>query len=198
VARTIDAKAQTATYSYNARGEQIAVVYINNQRISTEYNALGQATSYQDPTGITTQVFDERGMLSSVEAPSHPSGAALTYGFDALGQRTQMALLAARHTYTFDPIGNLTVYLDPDSRRTTWTYDALGRMNEQRNWNNARTTWTYDGRNSTLQIRHTVSLLSVHGVRRPAIPFGSSRCIIGPRATNIAPVWRAGRAPRGN
>ena len=53
------------------------------------YDALGQASAYRDPTGITTQTYAARGMLATVATPSHPHGAALTYGFDANGQRTR-------------------------------------------------------------------------------------------------------------
>ena len=47
--------AQPATHLYNARGEQTEVLYVNNQRLSTVYDALGQARAHADPSGVTTQ-----------------------------------------------------------------------------------------------------------------------------------------------
>jgi len=83
VEKVTDAMAQPSTCLYKARGEQTEALYVNDQRISRVYDALGRALGHADLTGVTPQSDDAHGMLQTVVAPSHPHGAALTYGFDA-------------------------------------------------------------------------------------------------------------------
>jgi RNA polymerase sigma factor (sigma-70 family) len=162
--QTTDGKAQIATMSYDGRGERTETVYVDGTRITMAFDARGQMTEARDGSGITTQTWDVRGLLSTVGAPSHPNGAPLTYGFDARGLRTQMALGTARHTWTFDAIARNTVYADPDGGRTTWSWNGANEITEQANWNGTATTWTYESRGLVSGIRHRKSDGSELGV----------------------------------
>jgi len=140
------------------------------------YDALGQASAYRDPTGITTQTYAARGMLATVATPSHPHGAALTYGFDANGQRTRMALGIQRHTFDYDALGAMTEYVNPESGRATWSYDFLGEATEQVNPNGAATTWTYDARG---MLETMVAPSHPHGAALTWLPYCWGRALQG-------------------
>ena len=63
--------------------------------------------------------LDPLGRLSSVV---NPAGIAITYGYDAAGQRAWMNQPTGLFTYSYDPAGRIAKLVNPEVQTTSWQY----------------------------------------------------------------------------
>jgi len=118
-----NALGQTATYTYDANGNQLTATGVLGTSSFT-YNQFGEVLSATDAMGgITTNTYDGAGKLLSVE--------------DALDHTT---------TFTYDPRGQLLTMTNPLGKITTLTWDTSGRLTQTKDALNNNTTYVYDAR----------------------------------------------------
>ena len=70
--------------------------YQDGTRATMTYDADSRRTVLSDWTGLYTSAYDSDGRLSSVV---NPAGIAITYAYDAVGQRATMAQPTGTFTY---------------------------------------------------------------------------------------------------
>jgi RHS repeat-associated protein len=110
--KVTDPALQFTQYEYNARSQMTAVVDALNQRYEFAY----------DPLGRVTQVT--RGGIS------------MSYGYDAVGNRTQRTdYNNATTNYAYDNLNRLTTITYPDTSTMTYAYDQLSRLTTATNVN---------------------------------------------------------------
>ena len=72
-------------------------------RVTQTYDAIGQRSSLNDPTGITTYTYDPDSRLST---QTSPNGMRLTDVYQGVGQRKSLSEPeGGRFSYTYDPAG---------------------------------------------------------------------------------------------
>ena len=114
-------------------------LWLDGQRITTTYDALGRVVAKIDPAGYTTHTYDMGSRLTSVALPL---GKGLGYAYDPASRRTRLV----------DTEGGLTSYaagrplavLCPFAETTTWQYDPVGRQIGQALANGVNAATAYD------------------------------------------------------
>jgi DNA-directed RNA polymerase specialized sigma24 family protein len=95
----------------------------------------------RDSTGRYTYAFE----ISHMKTVVLPSAQRLTYIHDAIGERCDLAALAAdRFTLGYDSVGRINQVPNTEAQRTTGTYDARIRAIGGELPNGLHTTCTYD------------------------------------------------------
>jgi RHS repeat-associated protein len=146
------------TYTYDANGNVFSLVNFArnasmNSSFAYTYNALNLVTSMTTASGTTTYDYDADGELISVALPT---GQAIKYQYDAMGNRKVVNDNGATTTYTsnntneytsvgsathgYDKDGNLTMTTGGSSGNTTYTYDDENRLIEEVT---PTDTWTF-------------------------------------------------------
>jgi RHS repeat-associated protein len=151
--------ANTATFMYDADGEQVCVasprvtatgVHCPSAGLprvanttTTAYNADGQPTSVTDPLGRTTSnTYDANGNKTRV---TDPLGHVTNYTYDALNRVTKtLRADGSAILNTYDGNGNLVSTKDGNGRQTTKVYDALNRLTLTTDPLGHTTAYSYD------------------------------------------------------
>ncbi|WP_437202984.1 RHS repeat domain-containing protein [Planctomicrobium sp. SH664] len=137
-----DARGNLTTYVYDAGHRVTQRQYPDGSRSTFVYNALGARTVMANATGRYTTTYDELNRKRSV---TQPSGAILTYSYQAAGQRRQLqAAGAGVFTYSYDANQQLTVVRNPQNGRTSFAYDNASRRTLKQLANGTRATYSYD------------------------------------------------------
>ena len=134
------------------------------------YNSLRQLTNVQDSVGLYTMSYDLLDRLLTTNAPGHPNGLPVSYGYDENSNRTTMGTPWGLFTYGFDPRDQMQTMADPGYPAaavpggiTTWTHDARMLAIRQDNVNLTRTTTTYDAdRRMTQQWHFTAASAAIN------------------------------------
>lgn len=114
---------QTATYTYDAQGNQLTATDALGATAYT-YNQFGEVLTVTDPmNGVTTNTYDALGNLLTTK--------------DALNNTTSLA---------YDALGRLTSVTDARNKTINLTWDAGGRLTQVRDANNNATNYAYDAR----------------------------------------------------
>jgi len=128
----------TATYSYDPAGQLVRVVagedtweagYRAGRLISTSHNGT-----------IKTIAYDDDGRASSF---TDPSGVTTQWAFDAAGRPISRAIGNAIATFDWSTGDRLTNYHAADGSTWNWTYDDAGRLVQADEPGGASTTYTY-------------------------------------------------------
>ena len=82
----------------------------------------------------------------------NPAAIALTYAYDAAGQRASLAQPTGLFTYSFDPVGRISTLLNPESQTTSWSYDAASRVTQSLLANGVTISNTYDAADRLLLL----------------------------------------------
>ena len=176
------------TYSYDERGNQIAVTDTANVTTRTYYDSLGRPASVV--RNLTGSIFSatppERGDPidpvdnlrtdtvylgnGSVDYVVDEMGKTTHYSYDTLSRLlTVLDPLSNPTDFEYDANGNRTLMTDAESVATKYEYDALNRLNAVvENYSpsgpsnvktNVRTEYTYDAGGNRLSIRDGNSFL---------------------------------------
>ena len=84
----IDGRGLLTSYVYDAASRLTGQQYQDGTRATMTYDADSRRTVLSDWTGLYTSAYDQDSRLSSVV---NPAGIAITYAYDAVGQRATMA-----------------------------------------------------------------------------------------------------------
>ncbi|MER7366332.1 polymorphic toxin-type HINT domain-containing protein [Nonomuraea wenchangensis] len=155
---------RTWTHTYDAAGNETALLQPGGVRLDREYDALdrlvkvsgsGAGIVVPDKTygydladrattvGDQSLEYNDRGLLTKI---SPPTGAASTFAYDAVGNPTQRVDATGTTTYTWDAADRLKTVTDPVSGRTnTYDYDKADRLATITSANPVNTqVYTYD------------------------------------------------------
>jgi RHS repeat-associated protein len=163
--------------------KQTRYVYDNMGRVTNEQEWAGDLTTASmlwqtvtaydgentvrvtPPSGgtATTTTKDVRGLVTQLRqhsdgTPAGPVVATTTYGYDRLGQLTEVKDTANNAwTYTYDLLGRRTQTVDPDAGTSTITYDAAGQVLSTIDGRGESLHYTYDGLGRTTHLRENSS-----------------------------------------
>lgn len=171
---TTNANDATTTFTYDQLDRVVKVTDAEGNYEQYVLDAFGDRVSVQNKLGgITTNVFDTRGLLTSEVLPMvstkadgtvESTSVTNTYAYNAFGDRTQMVEASGlteqrTTTYVYDKLGRLTetdhdtVSTIADDLKTTSNitpkelvvYDAFGNVIESTDAASAHTFFYYDG-----------------------------------------------------
>ena len=82
----------------------------------------------------------------------NPAGIAITYAYDAVGQRATLAQPTGTFTYVYDPAGRISKLTNPEGQVTSWSYDAASRVTRQLLANGVAVSNIYDNADRQLLL----------------------------------------------
>jgi len=149
-------QAQTTTYSYAFYASGIPSQIIVSGPLAgskgyqaSNYDGYGDLTSVSDVAGNTTTYSYTNTGLGLPSQVTDPNGAAIAYGYDALGRMVSMQPLhdgiSPTTTFSYDGMNHLTQVKYPDLSWIQYGYDAAGRRTSIATSESAsdKTTFTY-------------------------------------------------------
>ena len=159
VART-DARGNVTTYTFDDSHRLVTTTDPLNNTWTNTYDSLGRTRSTTDPLGrVTTVDYDERYLITSIDYSDVATpdvsfeydalGRLVTmrdgegvevHEYDSIGRTTSITRNGQAFQYGYDPTGNITSRVYPDSSVVDYTYDL----------NSRNTSLTADGVTSTL------------------------------------------------
>lgn len=158
VVEAVDPVGGVTTMVYNSVGWLMSVVAPKGHETgatpadwmtSFERDDWGRVVAEVDPLGNRVETtFDANGNVTSTEtglSPSVTTGDVTTYGYDAVDRLTTVDPpgLGAR-TYSFDPDGRRTGFVNEVGGAWGYGYDGLGRLVSQTDPLGATTAYGYD------------------------------------------------------
>jgi YD repeat-containing protein len=115
---------------------------------TTTYDAddLGNAVTVTDPAGkARTQSSDVLGRLMRViEDPNGSLNYTTTYGYDILGDLTQVNQGSQTRTFNYSSLGRLTFATNPESGNISYSYYDSGDLYQKTDARGVMATMTYD------------------------------------------------------
>ena len=133
---TADAALPKVTFEYNSKTgaleKKSTTVESKAQTLTSEYNTLGELTSYKDADGNTatykyaTPAGDE--LLEEVSDSSNAGASKQTYGYDETTRALTKLVDSAAGTFTasYDAEGKLASEVYPNNMCATYTYNSVG------------------------------------------------------------------------
>ena len=163
-----DGNEHVTQFTYDALNRQLTQRDPLNHTQTSGYDAVGNVISTTDALSRTTSYqYDALNRLVTIDYPAPDT--AVTFTYDAVGNRTVMTDTVGTTTWTYDalnrplsitdpftgtvgydydPVGNRTQLTYPDSKVVTYTYDAANRLEEiNASFITAPVTYTYDAAN---------------------------------------------------
>ena len=129
---TADNRGYNVTYQYNSMKQLVAVLYSSTQQpvVQFEYNSKGMLSRKVLGNGFSTifTYVDGTADLSSI-TNFNANGTVISYfgyEYDRKGQITKVATLEGNWTYSYDPVGQMVKWTNPQGDVTTYTYDGRG------------------------------------------------------------------------
>ena len=132
-----NARGFTTTYGYDVLNRRTTTVDAFGSTSTTTYDAVGNARSATDELGRTTTYdYDGQNRLLRVTRPA-PGGTGpganvhpvVTYGYDAVGNRTQVTDERGNVTrFVYDELNRPVLRIDALGHTSGQTYDAVGRV----------------------------------------------------------------------
>jgi RHS repeat-associated protein len=167
-----DGLGNTTTYGYDALDRRVSETDPLGHRRSYTYDAAGNLATSVDPQNQTaTFTYDAAHELVQVGFTDGKTNA-ITFSYDAAGQRTAMSDATGTSTFTYDSLhrltgsvngagsavgygydlgGRLTSLVYPGGSHTVARgYDPAGRVTSVTDWLGNRTTFSYDANGNLL------------------------------------------------
>jgi RHS repeat-associated protein len=151
-----DANDAVTHYSYDGLNRLSGVHYVSDDvTVTYRYDAASNRTTMTDTLGTTLYVYDDLGRLVSV---SDPLTGTVEYGYDLVGNRTQLFYPDGQVvTYTYDADNRLVQVEDWSGGLTGYEYDVAGHLITTTLPNGVTTTRQYDEVNQLTRLTHTAN-----------------------------------------
>ncbi len=118
------------TYAYDAVGHLESITDAGEGEIvSYQYDDTGRLSTKTLGNGVYTKyAYDAMGQILSLinYDPDDVVLSQFDYEYDSLGRRVAMTTLYGTWQYTYDDLGQLTAWADPDGHHVEYIYDPLG------------------------------------------------------------------------
>lgn len=174
-------------YSYNQRGQMIAVTNPVGGWVRYTYHSDGTLATVEDADGvITTYGYDALKRLNRI---THSDGSFAAWGYDVLDQITAYTNeLGAVTRYEYDANGNITRVTDPLGQAENFQYDAMDRLTMASNRSGGTLRFAYDAAGRLAAVTNPVGVATRLGYdpnsRLTSIAVGGS-------------IWTFGRDAEG-
>ncbi len=112
----------STTYGYDQRGRPVTVTDRGGRTVTIGYDGNGFVNRLDDPRGVTRITNDAMGRTLTL--------------LEATG---------ALHRYGYDPVGNVTSFVDPVEGEWSFGYDSFDRIITERDPAGAERSFAYDG-----------------------------------------------------
>ena len=136
-----DPLGRTTAYSYDPAGNLIRTVDAKGTATDNSYDALNRrtGTTYSDGTAAVSYTYDANGNRTAMT----DAAGAQTATFDTLNRLTQVTRGTDTFSYSYDSADHVISRAYPGSSVITYTYDKDGRLASV-TANGGTTTYTYD------------------------------------------------------
>ena len=146
---------QITTFSYDDNNRPLKICYTETDCETYQYDAAGFQRQVTTAWGTTGYVYDSQQRLLQKTLPNQTI---LEYGYDAIGNRTQLKLTfpqgeSQEVKYEYDALGRLTHILTAEGT-TVYGYDAGGNLQTVTYPNGTRSIYQYDTLNRLVEIQH--------------------------------------------
>ncbi len=152
-----DARGNATDYSYDGRGNLVAITYADGQSESFTYDALGNTTRVVNRRGQSISfTYDADRQLTE---KTFADGSSVDFTYD--GHRNLISHTDSTGTTTFeyDAADRLAKVTYPGGRFLEYTYDAAGRRAQTRDQDGFRVNYAYDSLGRLLSLRDTLGSL---------------------------------------
>jgi len=137
-----DALNHAWTYGYNPVGNLTQIVNPKSETVNLQYDNLNRLTGLDYPGANTDVTFDYDTMGHRVQMAD--ATGVTTYGYDHLNRPTQIVNPKSEIVnLQYDAAGNRTGLAWPTGQTITATYDGLDRPATVADWTSGRFTYTY-------------------------------------------------------
>ncbi len=166
VTERTDPNGSTVSYTYDAEGRRISVVYPDAKATTSDYDSAGRLATLTDwssaetvyaydsagrltettyPSGLTeTRSYDAAGRLGEIKTTTGSTVVEdFGYAYDSRGNRTSETSNAGTTSYTYDALSRLGSVTYPDASAESYTYDACGNRLSKSD-GAASTSYAYD------------------------------------------------------
>ncbi len=140
----VDFNGDVTTFDYDVNDQLTAKTLPGNVVVSYAFSPAGPRTQ----AGGDTYAYESRHRL---DTETKASGAVITYGYDAKGNRTSVTTSEGTTTYAYDEIDRLTSVTDATGT-TGYGYDAVGNLTSMSYPNGVTTTYEYDDANRLTKL----------------------------------------------
>ena len=157
--------------AYDGNGNIVSYTDYNGDETTRRYNAFdqlmeesfsdGSTRTYEyagekisrviDSKGTTNYQYDNRDRLLRVD---YPSGEFVTYTYDAMGNKTQMATAQGTTDYTYDSLNRLVTVVDSTIGTTTYQYNPVGKVIRTNYPNGTYSAHRYDALDRITDVSH--------------------------------------------
>ena len=174
--RQTDAEGRNTRWEYDAMGRETARLLPEGQRETKQYNAAGELIVSVDFEGRTTTYrYDEAGRLEHID---HPNDADVSFGYNAVGERTTVTDGRGSSTMTFDRRSRMVQSHDADGGLIEYGHDDAGNLLSRISPSQSL-VYTYDTRHRLETVTRTVDGEAPTVTRYEYDQDGNRRAMIG-------------------
>ena len=122
------------TYSYDSVGEQVSTTTPattaapSGATTTTTYDPAGNKLTTTDPDSVTTTWTYTPLNKAATVTYSGGTAHAVSYGYDASGNKTSMSDATGSSSYSYDPFGELITAQNGGGQTVSYSYDADGNQ----------------------------------------------------------------------
>ncbi|WP_431065742.1 RHS repeat-associated core domain-containing protein [Methylotuvimicrobium sp.] len=152
-----DRNGNVTSLAYTPTSQLKSITYQNGSQVEFNYDSRDNPVTMTDPSGTTTNSFDE---LNRLTGHTDPNGFTVAYQYDPAGNLQTLTYPGTNRTvtYGYDDANRLkTVKIDwlSGSPTTTYHYDGAGRMEQADLFNGSVTNYTLDKADRLTGIQHS-------------------------------------------
>lgn len=154
-----DYNGAVTSYTYDNLNRLTQIAYPDTTTAAYAYDAISRLTTATNQNGAVTIAYDNRNRVQSV---TDVFGRAISYGYDANGNRTSMSLgTLAGTSYTYDALNRPTQLTDNTGANVTYGYDATDKLTSRTLPNGVVTSYSYDGLDRLTRLQHVKGAATV-------------------------------------
>lgn len=149
-----NARAQTAAFTYDQKGQVTEKSVNSNSYASYNYNLKGEIIGYTDSSGTTTYTRNAIGFVTKIR---YPYGLSVDFEHDANGNITKITYPNGMVVNNTPDEVNRIVNLAWLSSSVDFTYDPAGNLLSETRSNTTNTIYNYNKDNLLTSVSHYVS-----------------------------------------
>jgi RHS repeat-associated protein len=186
--RKTDPTGKALEFTYDTAGRRRTLKDSTGAVLTYEYDGYGRLSGLVDSSAgrLLTDIYDQAGLL---ETSTRGNGVVTKYGYDAAqnvvslintgpggdilssfaytydtrGLRSSMTTEAGTWHYTYDDLGRLSSWTDPQNVQTTLSYDAVGNRLSQQTTGSPAIAYTVDALNRYTKVGSTIYTYDADG-----------------------------------
>ncbi len=154
-----DRLGQTTTYDYDPAGRLTTVHWPDGTTTAFGLDGLGRLTHAENADATVDLTYNASDLVTSIATRGRPGSSlpttAVSYGYDAVGNRTSMTSAAGLTSYQYDAFDQLTALADPALGSFGFGHDSLGRPTTMTRPNGVASALSWDTADRLVSTSHT-------------------------------------------